>query len=177
MDRYDGFREFVLARRSALSRTAYLLTGDHAVAEDLLQAALVRTAEHWHRIVGGDPEAYLRRVMVNERTSRWRRRRYAVEVPTSTDSLAALANTASGTNTADTADAVVRRTALAAALAQLPPRQRAVIVLRFFDDLSEAQTAEVLGCAIGTVKSQAHVALARLRSLAPILLSDQEVST
>jgi RNA polymerase sigma factor (sigma-70 family) len=74
-------------------------------------------------------------------------------------------------------DAVVRRTALAAALAQLPPRQRAVIVLRFFDDLSEAQTAEVLGCAIGTVKSQAHVALARLRSLAPILLSDQEVST
>jgi RNA polymerase sigma-70 factor (sigma-E family) len=177
MDRYDGFREFVLARRSALSRTAYLLTGDHAVAEDLLQAALVRTAEHWHRIVGGDPEAYLRRVMVNERTSRWRRRRYAVEVPTSTDSLAALANTASGPNTADTADAVVRRTALAAALAQLPPRQRAVIVLRFFDDLSEAQTAEVLGCAIGTVKSQAHVALARLRSLAPTLLSDQEVST
>jgi RNA polymerase sigma-70 factor (sigma-E family) len=173
MDRYDGFREFVLARRTALSRTAYLLTGDHALAEDLLQAALARTAEHWHRIVGGDPEAYLRRVMVNERTSRWRRRRYAVEVPTSVDALAALA-TASGP---DTADAVVRRTTLVAALAQLPPRQRAVIVLRFFDDLSEAQTAEVLGCAIGTVKSQAHLALARLRTLAPTLLSDQEVST
>jgi RNA polymerase sigma-70 factor (sigma-E family) len=179
MDRYDGFREFVLARRSALSRTAYLLTGDHAVAEDLLQTALVRTAEHWHRIVGGDPEAYLRRVMVNERTSRWRRRRYAVEVPTSTEALAAASGPGwpSATAVPDAADAVVRRATLVAALAQLPPRQRAVVVLRFFDDLSEAQTAEVLGCAIGTVKSQAHVALARLRSLAPILLSDQEVST
>jgi RNA polymerase sigma-70 factor (sigma-E family) len=168
MDRYDGFSEFVLARRSALSRTAYLLTGDHAVAEDLLQTALVRTAEHWHRIAGGDPEAYLRRVMVNERTSRWRRRRYAVEVPTSAQSMAAVP---------DTADAVVRRATLMAALAHLPPRQRAVVVLRFFDDLTEAQTAEVLGCAIGTVKSQAHLALARLRALAPTLLSDQEVST
>jgi len=173
MDRYDGFREFVVARRSALSRTAYLLTGDHAVAEDLLQASLVRIAAHWHRIGGGDPEAYLRRVMVNERTSRWRRRRYAVEVPTTTESLAALA-TASGP---DTADAVIRRATLAAALAQLPPRQRAVIVLRFFEDLSEAQAADVLGCAIGTVKSQTHLALAKLRALAPTLLSDQEVST
>jgi RNA polymerase sigma-70 factor (sigma-E family) len=173
MDAYDGFREFVLARRSALSRTAYLLTGDHTVAEDLLQASLVRTAEHWHRIVGGDPEAYLRRVMVNERTSRWRRRRYAVEVPTSTESLTALATEAGP----DTADAVVRRATLVAALAQLAPRQRAVIVLRFFDDLTEAQTAEVLGCSLGTVKSQAHQALARLRALAPTLLSDQEVST
>ena len=182
MDPYDGFREFVLARRSALSRTAYLLTGDHAVAEDLLQASLVRTAEHWHRIVGGDPEAYLRRVMVNERTSRWRRRRYGVQVPTSTESLAALPAPAgprwpSPTAEPDAADAVVRRTTLVAALAQLPPRQRAVIVLRFFDDLTEAQTAEMLGCSIGTVKSQAHQALARLRALAPTLLSDQEVST
>jgi RNA polymerase sigma-70 factor (sigma-E family) len=179
MDRYEGFREFVLARRSALSRTAYLLTGDHAVAEDLLQASLVRTAEHWHRIAGGDPEAYLRRVMVNERTSRWRGRRYAVEIPTSTESLATLATSAGPgrSSDADTADAVVRRSTLVAALAQLPPRQRAVIVLRFFDDLSEAQTADVLGCAIGTVKSQTHLALARLRALAPTLLSDQEVST
>ena len=173
MDRYDGFREFVVARRSALSRTAYLLTGDHAVAEDLLQASLVRIAAHWHRIGGGDPEAYLRRVMVNERTSRWRRRRYAVEVPTTTESLAALATTSGP----DTADAVIRRATLAAALAQLPPRQRAVIVLRFFEDLSEAQAADVLGCAIGTVKSQTHLALAKLRALAPTLLSDQEVST
>jgi RNA polymerase sigma-70 factor (sigma-E family) len=172
MDRYRGFREFVLARRSSLSRTAYLLTGDHGVAEDLLQASLARTAEHWHRIADGDPEAYLRRVMVNERTSRWRRRRYVVEVPTSTESLTALATPGS-----DSADAVVRRATLAAALAQLPPRQRAVIVLRYFDDLTEAQTADVLGCAIGTVKSQTHLALARLRALAPTLLSDQEVST
>jgi RNA polymerase sigma-70 factor (sigma-E family) len=172
MDRYAGFREFVTARRRALSRTAYLLTGDHSLAEDLLQTSLARTAAHWHRIVDADPEAYLRKVMVNERTSRWRRRRYGVEVPASAEALAALAPPAGP----DTADAVVRRATLAAALAQLPPRQRAVIVLRFFDDLSEAQTAEALGCAIGTVKSQAHQALVRLRALAPTLLSDQEVT-
>jgi RNA polymerase sigma-70 factor (sigma-E family) len=170
MGSFDGFREFVLARRTALSRTAYLLTGDHAVAEDLLQASLVRTAEHWHRIAGGDPEAYLRRVMVNERISRWRRRRYAVEVPPGAESLVVSAGP-------DIADAVVRRATLLTALAQLPPRQRAVVVLRFFDDLSEAQTADVLGCSVGTVKSQAHLALAKLRALAPTLLSDQEVST
>ena len=81
MDSYAGFREFVAARRLALSRTAYLLTGDHSLAEDLLQTSLVRTAVHWHRIADADPEAYLRRVMVNERTSRWRRRRYGVEIP------------------------------------------------------------------------------------------------
>ena len=169
MDRYEGFREFVLARHGALSRTAYLLTGDHHLAEDLLQAALVRTAAHWHRIAEGNPEAYLRRVMVNERTSRWRRRRYAVEVPATTDTLAALAHPAS----TDTADAVVRRTTLTAALARLPARQRAVIVLRYFDDLSEVETAETLQCTVGTVKSQTHHALARLRALAPALLSDQ----
>jgi RNA polymerase sigma-70 factor (sigma-E family) len=171
MDRYAGFREFVTARRRALSRTAYLLTGDHSLAEDLLQTSLARTAEHWHRIADADPEAYLRRVMVNERTSRWRRRRFGVEVPASAEALAAVSPAGP-----DTADAVVRRSTLNAALAQLPPRQRAVIVLRFFDDLTEAQTADTLGCSIGTVKSQAHQALARLRALAPSLLSDQEVS-
>ncbi|MFC0527439.1 sigma factor [Phytohabitans kaempferiae] len=77
MDRYEGLREFVVARGAALSRTAYLLTGDHQLAEDLLQHALVKTAVHWRRVVaGGNPEGYVRRVMVNERTSRWRRGRH-----------------------------------------------------------------------------------------------------
>jgi RNA polymerase sigma-70 factor (sigma-E family) len=172
VDRYDGFSEFVRARRGALSRTAYLLTGDHQLAEELLQAALVNTAAHWHRIAQTNPEAYLRRAMVNERTSRWRRRRYAVEVPDS-EGLAARPLAAA----TDVAETTVRRTILMAALAQLPPRQRVVVVLRFFEDLTEAETAEVLGCTVGTVKSQTHHALARLRRLAPALLSDQEVTT
>ncbi|MGN9911211.1 SigE family RNA polymerase sigma factor [Phytohabitans sp. LJ34] len=164
MDRYEGLREFVVARGPALSRTAYLLTGDHTLAEDLLQHALAKTAAHWRRVVeGGNPEGYVRRVMVNERTSRWRRRRY-VEV----------SDAAAGDlpGPADEAEAAVRRISLRRALAALPPRQRAVVVLRFFEDLSEAQTAEAMGCSVGTVKSQTHDALARLRALAPDLLAD-----
>lgn len=164
MDGYEGLREFVIARGPALSRTAYLLTGDHALAEDLLQQALVKTAAHWRRVVeGGNPEGYVRRVMVNERTSRWRRRRY-VEVSD------AVAGDPAGPG--DEAEAAVRRVGLRRALAALPPRQRAVIVLRFFEDLSEAQTAGVMGCSVGTVKSQTHDALNRLRALAPDLLAD-----
>jgi RNA polymerase sigma-70 factor (sigma-E family) len=164
MDRYEGFREFVLARGPGLSRTAYLLTGDHQLAEDLLQQALTKTATHWPRVrTGGNPEGYVRRAMVNQRTSWWRRRRYT-EVGAEALSAAAVA---------DSADAVVRRMALARALSVLPIRQRAVLVLRFFEDMTEAQTAEVLGCSVGTVKSQAHDALARLRALAPDLLSEE----
>jgi RNA polymerase sigma-70 factor (sigma-E family) len=168
MDRYAGFREFVVARGGALSRSAYLLTGDHQLAEDLLQTALARTAVHWLRVADSDPEAYVRRAMVNLRTSWWRRRRYAVEVPTAHLPVVAVP---------DGSETVTRRLALAAALAQLPPRQRALVVLRFFNDMTEAQTAEALGCSIGTVKSQTHRALARLRALAPQLLADRsEVS-
>ncbi len=162
------FREFVAFRGAALSRSAYLLTGDHHLAEDLVQTALTRTAAHWGRVADGDPEAYARRVMINERISWWRRRRYAVEVPESAEILAE-----SGQNAiADPAEAVVGRAAVMAALARLPARQRAVIVLRFFEDLTEAAAAEQLGCSIGTVKSQTHAALARLRSIAPEMLSD-----
>ena len=167
MDRYEGFREFVQSRGSALSRTAYLLTGDHQLAEDLVQQALAKTAAHWRRVVaGGNPEGYVRRAMVNERTSRWRRRRYT--------EVSADAATAKGAAAvADDSETVVRRIALARALATLPARQRAVVVLRYFEDLTEAQTAETLGCSVGTVKSQAHDALARLRALAPELLSEE----
>jgi RNA polymerase sigma-70 factor (sigma-E family) len=170
MDRYEGFREFVTARGRALSRSAYLLTGDHQLAEDLLQTALARTAAHWPRVAEGDPEAYVRRAMTNLRTSWWRRRRYAVEVPTSAEAMPTRA-------VVDGAETVVRRMALTTALTRLTARQRALIVLRFFDDLTEAQTAEALGCSVGTVKSQTHRALAHLRELAPTLLADEPRAT
>jgi RNA polymerase sigma-70 factor (sigma-E family) len=169
MDRYEGLREFVVARGAALSRTAYLLTGDHQLAEDLLQQALVKTAVHWRRVVaGGNPEGYVRRVMVNERTSRWRRGRYVeVRGPAEGDELGGAAPVPG-----DEAEAAVRRIGLRRALAALPDRQRTVVVLRFFEDLTEAQTAELMGISVGTVKSQTHDALKRLRALAPSLLAD-----
>jgi len=148
-----------------LSRSAYLLTGDHQFAEDLLQTALTRCAAQWHRIADGDPEAYVRRTMINERTSWWRRRRYTVPAPEMI--------TGYGSVAPDVADRLVREVVVVAALAHLTARQRAVIVLRFFDDLSEAAAAEILGCSVGTVKSQTHAALKRLRCLAPELLADE----
>jgi RNA polymerase sigma-70 factor (sigma-E family) len=163
----DSFRAFVVARGAALSRSAYLLTGDHHQAEDLLQEALSKAAGRWRRIAEGDPEAYVRRIMVNERISIWRRRRHLFEVLVGHESGQELSG-----STPDRADSVVSRLALQQALERLPPRQRAVIILRYFDDLTEAATAAALGCSVGTVKSQTHDALARLRALAPELLDD-----
>jgi RNA polymerase sigma-70 factor (sigma-E family) len=163
VDRFDDLREFVVARGPALTRTAYLLTGDSASAEDLVQSALVKTASRWRRVIaGGNPEAYVRRIMVNDRISWWRRsgRR---EIPVAAPPEAARH---------DDADAAARRLDLAAALARLPPRQRAVIVLRFYEDLSEAETAATLDCAVGTVKSQTADALRRLRQLVPTMIDD-----
>ncbi|HEY3503814.1 MAG TPA: SigE family RNA polymerase sigma factor [Actinocatenispora sp.] len=136
MAELNGFGEFVAARSGTLMRLGYLLTGDHPHAEDLLQTALMHTAQRWRKIT--DPNAYAQRVMVNECTSWWRRRRireHSTEHPP---------DRASGE---DTANDVVRRDAFVRALRTLPPRQRAVIALRFYDDLSEAETARVLGCA------------------------------
>jgi RNA polymerase sigma-70 factor (sigma-E family) len=163
MEGFAGFREFVQARGPALTRTAFLLTGDRAAAEDLVQAALVKAAVRWRRLVaGGDPEAYLRRIMINEQISGWRRRgRHEVAMPDPPDP-----------GHPDPAEATARRLDLASALARLAPRQRAVIVLRFYEDLSEADTAALLGCAIGTVKSQTADALARLRRLLPGLVDE-----
>jgi RNA polymerase sigma-70 factor (sigma-E family) len=156
-----GFREFVRARLPRLSRTAYLLAGGHAQAEDLLQAALVKTAMHWPRIaVVGDPEAYVRKVLYHEHVRSWRRHRNR-ELPSG-----AMPDAATGT---DEADQAVLRLVLQQALARLTRRQRAVIVLRYFEDLSEATTAHALGCSVGTVKSQTSHALKRLRELAPEL--------
>ncbi|MFI7608987.1 SigE family RNA polymerase sigma factor [Micromonospora sp. NPDC049366] len=156
----ETFHDFVVHRTPALSRTAYLLTGDHQLAEDLLQAALARTYRHWRRIRGGDPEAYVRRVMYHQQVSWWRRRRVAERLEAEPTDRA----------TADDSDSTALRMALTAALQQLTPRQRAVIVLRYYEDLTEARVAEVLGCSVGTVKRHGHDALRRLRLIAPDLV-------
>ena len=146
----DSFEEYVAARRGALLRTAYLLTGDAHAAEDLVQVALLKVVPQWRR-VADNPEPYVRTVLARESVSRWRRRRWrelhtdqVPEVP------------AADERPDD-------RLALREALARLAPRQRAVIVLRYYEDLTEAETARVLGISVGTVKSQARDALARLR--------------
>jgi len=150
-----AFDEFVRARTPALARTAYLLTGDAHLAEDLVQTALFKAARAWHRI-DGDPEPYVRRILYNQNVSWWRRRKlqetrlasYDDAAPASDDDL---------------------RISLESALARLTERQRTVLVLRFFEDLTEVQTAAALGISAGTVKSTTREALARLRSVAPHL--------
>jgi len=162
MGRYDGFEEFVAAQGPALSRTAYFLTGDHGKAEELLQEALTRTAGRWRRISAqGTPGAYVRQVMVNQLRSSWRRRRLAV-FPTADPPESAARNTRNSVSSAVTGELMFGEV-----LRRLAPRQRAVLYLRFHEDLTEAETADVLGCSVGTVKSQTHDALARLRNDAP----------
>ncbi|MGW0806507.1 SigE family RNA polymerase sigma factor [Nonomuraea sp. NPDC002799] len=160
MDPYEGFLEFVRERQQALMRTAYLLTGDAPQAEDLLQTVFMRTARHWRKLAdSGNPEAYVRKALVNEHIS-WRRRRRVETL------------TASPPETwahPDPGDESLRRMALRQALLRLTPRQRAVLVLRFYEDRSVDETAGLLGCSPGTVKSQTSHALGRLRALAPEL--------
>jgi RNA polymerase sigma-70 factor (sigma-E family) len=151
----EGFARFVEARQRGLQRTAWLLTGDWALAEDLVQTALARSWLRWERIKRrDDPEVYVHRVMVNTWAS-WSRRRWRSERPAA----AVPDSQAPG----DLAAEVAVRVAVQRALGSLTDRQRAVLVLRIFDDLSEAQVAQVLGCAIGTVKSTMARAMARLR--------------
>ncbi|KAB1903309.1 SigE family RNA polymerase sigma factor [Micromonospora sp. AMSO1212t] len=156
----ESFRKFVVQRSPALSRTAYLLTGDHQLAEDLLQSALARTYRHWRRIRDGDPEAYVRRVMYHQQVSWWRRRRVVERLD------ATPAERGGGDHSEETA----LRLSVVAALRRLTARQRAVVVLRYYEDLTEAQVAEVLGCSVGTVKRHGHDAVRRLRDLVPELL-------
>lgn len=163
----EGFVQFVESREQALQRTAWLLTGDWALAEDLVQTALVRSWSRWDRIERrDDPEVYVRKVMVNTWLSwnrrRWRREHAAGELPD---------HPAPG----DVASDVVVRLAMRSALGSLTDRQRAVIVLRVFDDLPEAQVARLLDCAVGTVKSTMSKALAKLRTdpgLAEVMRAD-----
>ena len=157
-DEQAEFVAFVRARQHRLLRAAYLVCGDHHRAEDLLQDALVKLALRWRQVRHGEPEAYLRTVMYRDAVSWWRRRRR--------EALSGAVPEAAGS---DSAEAVSDRMVFASALARLAPRQRAVLVLRFFEDLTEVRTAEVLGVSVGTVKSQTSDALRRLRTLAPEL--------
>jgi RNA polymerase sigma-70 factor (sigma-E family) len=148
----SGFDQFVATRSPALLRTAYLLTGDHGLAEDLLQTALAKCWFAWGRI-DGPPEPYVRRVLATTYATWWQRRwrgeRPTGELPDRGDPAA--------TAPVDDRDALWR------ALGALPRRQRAVVVLRYYEDLSEADTASALGVSTGTVKSQAAKALMALR--------------
>jgi RNA polymerase sigma-70 factor (sigma-E family) len=150
-----GLRDYVAARQRALLRTARMLTGDEQTAEDLVQTTLERVWPHWQRVASDrDPDAYVRKVMVNTYSSWWRRK-WRGEQPTS--DLPEITTADDDYAHADLADALRRL------LPTLTPRQRAVLVLRYYEDLTETATAEVLGCSVGTVKSQTSKALARLR--------------
>ena len=152
----EDFTAWVLARQNGLVRTAYLLCGDFGRAEDLVQTVLAKAYLSWDRVSqASSPDAYVRRMLVNENTSWWRRTWRSREVSVaevrdwSEDSLA---------------DSVADREFVVAALRALPERQRAAVVLRYYEDLAEAEVAEILGCSIGTVKSQCSRGLASVRA-------------
>ena len=152
----DEFSRFVHAQHARLFRTVYLLTGDYHRAEDVVQATFMRLYLRWGRVSGmRDPGAYARKVAVNQVWS-WRRRRSSGEVPAFR--LVDVARSGPGRRVSD-------HDAVWSAVLTLPVRQRAVIVLRFYEDLTEAQTAEILGMAVGTVKSHCHAGCQRLAGL------------
>jgi RNA polymerase sigma-70 factor, ECF subfamily len=152
------FTEFVRTRSTALLRTAYLLTGDRGHAEDLLQTVLTKVYASWGRI--RDPraiEAYVRQALIMTATSWWRTRARHPERPAG--------DHVPDPGVAARTDEVDERDRLWSVLLRLPARQRAVLALRFYEDLSEAETAAVLGCAKGTVKAHTHQALKRMRQV------------
>lgn len=155
-----GFRDYVTTRSGSLLRMAYLLTRNRADAEDLLQAALAKTYQAWDRIEDRAAlDTYVRRAMVNTHISWWRRRRLE-EYPTEEIPDLPVADHADGSELQD---------ALKRALDRLPPRMRAAVVLRYYEDMSEAEIAEVLGVSQGTVKSTVSRAVAKLRIDAELL--------
>jgi RNA polymerase sigma-70 factor (sigma-E family) len=164
MDREVDLREFVAARGPALSRAAYLLTGDHQAAEDIVQDTYVALVRRWQKSGTVDPEAYVRRILYTRFIDSRRRRRLG-ELP-----WASPPDSPGG----DEVGAAAERITLKAALDRLTPRQRAVLVLRFYEDLTERQAAAALGISPNTVKSQVRVALQRLRELVPDALSSFE---
>jgi RNA polymerase sigma-70 factor (sigma-E family) len=149
------FREFVRNRGTPLHQSAYLLCGDWHLADDVVQDTLIKAFEHWKRVRAADnPEAYVRRILINEVRGRWRRRERSVPVAKFVDE----------PSVSDAVDDIVRRDGLRKALLALPLRQRATVVLRYLEGLSERETAAALGCSVGTVKSQSSRALANLKS-------------
>jgi RNA polymerase sigma-70 factor (sigma-E family) len=162
------FREFAAARSAALFRVAYLLTGHRQQAEDLLQSALAKVAMRWRRIHTA-PDQYARKVLYHEQVGRWRLRSWGREAPS-----AALPERA---EPADRIDAADLRLSLARALRRLPPRQRAVVVLRYYEDLPEREVAALLDVSVGTVRAHGSRGLARLRELCPDLVDPPRVDT
>ncbi|GGS93972.1 hypothetical protein GCM10010222_39550 [Streptomyces tanashiensis] len=164
----DGFAEFAVAAWPRLVRTAQLLTGDFHEAEDLVQTTLAKVYGRWRRVPRAEIDLYVRRALINNNLSRIRRKRVAhLLTPVLPESLRQ--------PSAGHAEAVEERTALLAALADLTARQRAVMVLRYWEDLTEPQIASVLGCSLGTVKSHARRGLSALRAdprLAPAPTAD-----
>lgn len=150
----DDFVEFVRARQQALVRFAYLLTSDHHAAEDLVQTALAKTYLSWDRLRDlGAVDAYVRRIIVNENTSIWRRAWKRNERSTEF-----LPDAGTSNPDVDTRDAIWR------VVQTLPTKQRAAVVLRYYEDRTEAETAQILGCSVGNVKSQTSRGIARMRS-------------
>ncbi len=148
------FSEYVENRSHALLRTAYLMVGDHQLAQDLLQEALIKTFMAWPRLRDHERvDAYVRRTIVTTSIS-WRRRRSFHERPSELLPEAPAA---------DQVESLATHQVLIGHLAGLPPRQRAAIVLRYYEDLSVAQTAEVMGCSPGAVKTHVSIGLGKLR--------------
>ena len=161
-DEQEAFEAWAVSRQRGFLRSAILLTGEQSSAEDLVQNALLKVADRWSRLRHEAPDAYARRIIYNGSVSRWRRRRR--EAPTAELPDAG----APGRSEAWLAGADVR-----AALQALTPRQRAVLVLRYYEDLSERQIAETLGVSVGTVKSQAHAAMRRLREEFAVMTAEE----
>jgi RNA polymerase sigma-70 factor (sigma-E family) len=167
----EDFVAFVRSRQRSLLRAAYLVCGDAQHAEDLVQEAFVKLGSRWESVQHGSPDAYVRRIIYHDAVTRWRRwRREVVHDVTATD------GAWTGLVEPDPTESWVSGADVREALRELPPRQRAVIVLRYYEDLSEEAIAEALGISRGTVKSQASGALRNLRGLlphlAPALTSD-----
>ena len=159
----EAFDAYVRERWVPLLRTATLLTGDRHAAEDLVQETLVRAAQHWSRVDPATADAYVRRILYTRSVDAWRWRRHQP------DPVDDAAHPETADRTAESSDAVDARLTLAEALRRLTPRQRAVLVARFYEDRTEVEAARVLGCSVSTVKSQTRHALERLRVLAPEL--------
>ncbi|GAA1393431.1 SigE family RNA polymerase sigma factor [Catellatospora coxensis] len=161
------FREYVAMRQGALFRVAYLLTGHQQDAEDLLQVTLTKLALHWPRVHRtGSPDGYVRKILYRQHISVWRgrrnRREHAMELLPERGAVD------------DPAGEAVLRLALARVLNELTRKQRAVVVLRYYEDLPEAEVAALMGTSIGTVRSQVHRTLTRLRVLCPELIYIEE---
>ena len=149
----QSYCDYVVLRRSALIREAYLLVGDIHHAEDLVQTALAKAYVAWHRVAASRaPDAYVRRILINANISRHRRRRVCEVL------------TAVPVDQEQTPGPATESAAVIQALMDLPQRQRAAIVLRFWDDLPESEVAELMGCSVGTVRTHTARAMARLRT-------------